>query len=403
MDDPIDVYGMEGIDDRSEKVSQLALFSVRDEPEDVWRSMPDYEQRALTPYRSVTVQFRTEHDYVAFKKLIGADKLREAGGLNTHNFWYPPIEPKKWSEKEWVSEVTDPPSIAPEAEDIDPEGVVIDAEERAYLEAGLPLVYEPVEGVLDLRPSDSLGPFLDRVARHKPTIDKEALATLARAQIRDEAINPLEPRWYKSLEERNPDYGIYADDLYIAEAWHCWASYSRKYLRFVRANREELFSDVSRIVDLGCGFGYTSRALKEIFPEAEVIGTQIEGTLQYRVAEMLGQEYGFRVATELEEVGAADLVFASEYFEHIEAPIDHLLNVIDAIEPSRLLIANAFGARAAGHFDNYRANPIASMFVIDHKTTAKLFRKTLRARGYGAIDTPAWNNRPRLWVKSEGY
>ena len=379
--DPVDVFEAEGVEDSRSTVEQLTLFSVKDKAEDIYRGFPEYEQRDLRPWRTVTVSIRSEADYLAFKKAIGADKLRMTGGLNSHNFWYPPNEPQNWSAKEWSSEIPETPSVTPEAEDLDPSGVVIDVE----------------EGLLDLRPSDSLGPFLERVARYKPTINTERLATLAKGQIKEEIVSPLEARWYESLEESRPDYGIYNDDLYIAEAWHCWASYSRKYLRFIRANKESLFSDVRRVVDLGCGFGYTTRALKEIFPEAEVVGTQLEGTLQHEVATGLGRDHGFTVAGSIRDIGAADLIFASEYFEHIEAPIAHLLDVLHETRPRRLVIANAFGTRAAGHFLEYLPRPYTTYFGLSGKQVAKLFRETLRRRGYEPTETTAWNNRPRLW------
>lgn len=366
-----DVYGEAASGAEKEEIEQLKLFTVRDEPEDVWQGLPEFEQRDLTPWRVVTVQFRSEADFLEFKKKIGADKKRQAGGLNSHNFWYPPIEPFVWKEKEWATA---------------PEGV-------GALDSA-----DSIPALLDIKPKDSLIGFLDLISEHSPSADTALLKDLAIGQIKGEMASPLEGRWYDSIYRGAPDYTIYADDLYIAEAWHCWASYSRKYLRFIRDNRADLFSGVRSVLDLGCGFGYTTRALKEVFKNAEVTGTQLSGTLQSQVATRIGKEFDFTIVDSAEEAGAADLLFASEYFEHIEAPIAHLVDVLNIANPRIIVVANAFGTRAAGHFIEYKYGAER----VSGKKAAGIFRDTLRARGYRAAKTNAWNNRPRVWVREEG-
>ena len=117
MSDFEDVYDVTGFDTGEDEAEQMRLFTVRDEPEDVWSGLPEFEQRKLTPWRVVTVQLKCEADLIAFKKAIGADKMRQAGGLNSHNFWYPPIEPISWKDKEWAGVPDeDPPTEAVEEE-----------------------------------------------------------------------------------------------------------------------------------------------------------------------------------------------------------------------------------------------------------------------------------------------
>lgn len=45
--------------------------------------------------------------------------------------------------------------------------------------------------------------------------------------------------------------------------------------------------------------------------------------------------------------------FASEYFEHHELPVKHLIELLEVSHPRLLVIANSFGARSIGHFDSY--------------------------------------------------
>lgn len=215
----------------------------------------------------------------------------------------------------------------------------------------------------------------------------------------------LEKQWYKSLrEDSSPDYSIYDFDLYLAEAWACWAVYSRKYLlelpKFKFLEPYGVAGDmqpVNKIVDLGCGIGYSTAGLKRIFPDAEVVGTNLPNTKQYAVAESVGKVVGFSMVATPQQAGKADAVFASEYFEHFDRPIDHLIEVLEAIQPRTLLIANAFGPDAPGHFDYYMVNNEK----LDPKQTGKAFAKTLKDYGYEKVKTKFWNNRPNYWRKSK--
>ena len=83
---------------------QLTMFEVRDEPEDVWRGLPTFEQRDLSPYRSVTVHIMTAKAFEEFKRAIGATGRRSAGGMNSLSFYYPPEDAKDWQRGEWVSD-----------------------------------------------------------------------------------------------------------------------------------------------------------------------------------------------------------------------------------------------------------------------------------------------------------
>src|SRR5690349_16232207 len=81
------------------------------------------------------------------------------------------------------------------------------------------------------------------------------------------ALDDLERRWYASLGAGAPDFSVYDSDLYIAEVWACWAVYSRRYLRGLAGVRGTL-GHVGNAVDLGCGIGLTTGALKQVLPRA---------------------------------------------------------------------------------------------------------------------------------------
>lgn len=267
--------------------------------------------------------------------------------------------------------------------------------------------------ILRTRPSTALKRFLyeceelggidvDLVSRvAKTTI--EYLGSKASIRSAMSPTQELERRWYEALDRGIRDYGVYDSDLYLADLWACWVVYSRqRILSCQKATSLEPagvladVGDVSRVVDLGCGFGYTTASWKEIYPEADVVGTNLDG-LQWRLAARNATRYAFRLVHTVEEIDArADLVFASEYFEHFERPVDHLNEVLDALAPRALLIANAFGTRSIGHFYEYDVDGK----LLDGKATSRRFNDALRGRGYEKVRTNLWNARPAYWRRA---
>lgn len=204
-------------------------------------------------------------------------------------------------------------------------------------------------------------------------------------------------RWYESLAAGSPDFGVYADEDCLAEMWSCWSVYSRKYLRQIRKDILPTISGIEEVVDLGCGVGYTTSALVEMFPEARVFGTNFPGTVQTKLAQRLGDERGFSVVDDVSVIRSADLVFASEYFEHIEAPIDHLREVLVGLSPRHIFVANAFGTRSVGHFERY----LSDGKLVSPKTIKRAFVGELVAHNYERVKTGFWNDRPRYWRRRE--
>jgi len=214
----------------------------------------------------------------------------------------------------------------------------------------------------------------------------------------------LENLWYKSLENNNPDFNLYDHDYYLSELWACWRVYSRKYIMAI-SDRKSLFDTsikkdlekVKNIVDLGCGIGYTSAALKLTFPNSNVIGTNIEFTKQSKFIEVIKNKYQFDICYEIDNISKdIDLIFASEYFEHIQYPIYHLHEIVRKLSPRYFLIANSFNTRAIGHFNIYADKHGA--FITNDKIS-RIFNREMRSLGYEKIKTRLWNNRPTYWKR----
>lgn len=221
----------------------------------------------------------------------------------------------------------------------------------------------------------------------------------------------LEKHWYASLKAGTPDYSVYADQYLLSDIWACWSVYSRKYLLSMQKeivcdppeNRSEIAlidrSRVKSVIDLGCGFGYTTAALKELFPKAEVYGTQFKDCCQWKLAEAIGKERGFSLVTGVSKINKQiDLVFASEYFEHIEKPIEHLLEILTICKPKYILTASAFGTTSLGHFHEYIY--AEGCRKRSGKEISRIFNQVLRSAGYTQQSTGCWNNRPAYWKKT---
>jgi SAM-dependent methyltransferase len=227
-------------------------------------------------------------------------------------------------------------------------------------------------------------------------------ATLTQSDINDTKIyDDIIDQWYNSLKT-NPDYSVYSLPNYIIDLWMCWKYSSRPTIMKLHRkptgiSAAESFGKINKIVDLGSGIGYTSALLRSYWPDAEIIGTNIPGTFQYKIAEVLGKQHNFSMVEKLEDVGNDnDIVFASEYFEHFQSPIEHLEEVITTLKPKFLITANAFTYDAIGHFDEY----LVDGKPIEDKKMNKLFTKKANELGYTRYHMKMFNDRPVIWVRN---
>jgi SAM-dependent methyltransferase len=222
-------------------------------------------------------------------------------------------------------------------------------------------------------------------------------------------IKSLQDKWYKSLMFDNPDFSVYDDAYYLADCWACWKIYSRKYLKSIADSKALGFKDSHRnyhnarsvvddigeirsVVDVGCGIGYSTLAIKEIFPMANVYGTNIDGTKQWDLCKKLGVE----LRADIEEISQADLVVAFEYFEHFQDPVEHLKQIVETLQPKYFLIASSFGTTSIGHFISQKYNNK----IVVSKGFGRIFNRELRKMGYTQQPTNIYNHKPSYWEKT---
>lgn len=266
--------------------------------------------------------------------------------------------------------------------------------------------------MLDKIRKEDLEEYMEFCERHIPDFNKEDMIEYTKKCLKYYNGNKtlkeelrgsqhLETRWYESLDEGKPDFSVYDDHFFLCEAWCCWKIYSRNYLRKMLMSGivdDMKSSGINSIVDIGCGFGYTTCGLKELFPECKVYGTNLENTYQFRIATELKETHDFELTTDIHKIGhQVDMVFASEYFEHIENAIEHLEDIIKTLQPKYFIIANSFNAISVGHFRTFYYNGEG----LDGKKTSRRFNKFLRDNGYVKQDFNVWNNRPTYWKKEE--
>jgi len=254
--------------------------------------------------------------------------------------------------------------------------------------------------VLKVKPREALKEFVNDINNIRGV--DETLHPLIEKQIKnyrkltDE--NPLEymkDKWFNSIKDNNNniDYSVYADKNYCIDAWACWIMYSRIYLRLIDKS-SDMFENINSILDLGNGIGKTTCALTEIWPNAKVTATNLKNTEQWIMNKELQKKYNYDLVEDSAGLGHLDLVFASEYFEHILEPIKHLDEIIENNTPNYMVVANSFGTVGIGHFYKYHVDGE----IIDWKKIGRLFINRMRFHGYESIGN-FWNNTPNVWKK----
>lgn len=215
------------------------------------------------------------------------------------------------------------------------------------------------------------------------------------------SLDKLQSIWY----DNNYDFSVYDNDYYLAEAFRCWKDYSCRYLKLLRRfvkNNLDMFNDVSSVVDIGCGIAYSTIALKCIFPNATVFGTNLSSTLQYKLDKLVTSSMDCIIVDGNLNANSGkhcDVLFASEFFEHIHNPIDELSNLINVYTPHYIIFANTFNQPAIGHFKEY----FYGSQKLCGKQVGRLFSKTLKEHGYIKVDTDFYNCRPNIYIKPKSH
>lgn len=206
--------------------------------------------------------------------------------------------------------------------------------------------------------------------------------------------------WHKSVLKKwndNNDYSVYNDEYYFCEVWFSWSKYAKKYINQIIKSEytNNILKNSNSCLDLGNGLGFSTIFLKQQFSNLKVYGSNIKDTTQWEYNLQNTSKYGYEMIDNLNELDNIDIIFASEYFEHIHNPIEHLKEVLK-LNPKMLVIANSFNTIAIGHFKEY----IIDNEKINEKCVSRKFNKYLRDNGYTAMKLKFWNNRPAVWVKN---
>jgi len=211
--------------------------------------------------------------------------------------------------------------------------------------------------------------------------------------------------WYNSLDAGKANFNLYNHEYYFVDLWICWKEYSRNYLKAITKHNSldaetsiySYLKNIKTVADLGCGLGLTTSGLKQIFKSARVIGTNIKDTKQFAFCEYMSKKYDFEIETHYNKLPKIDLLFASEYYEHIYECLDEIDVILKTKTPRYLYIANSFNTVSYGHFRKYKA--FNNDAQIGQKEISKIFNNTLKLNGYRKIKTKLWNNKPMLWEK----
>lgn len=225
-------------------------------------------------------------------------------------------------------------------------------------------------------------------------IDKSKAKSLLKS---GELFARLTDEWYEKIRvnQLNEAYRVYDDEYYFVDIFNCYATYSREYIkRIKKSSAYDMLNECKTLVDIGCGISYSTCALKQLFPHLEAYAINLRNTKQWSFCEQMSERFDFRLIESVHEIGKqTDIVFASEYFEHIENPTKHFQEIVDSILPKYFVIANAFNTHSIGHYETYKYDTR----LIDQSKISKMFNDYIKESGYENVDCKIWNSKPTIW------
>ena len=217
----------------------------------------------------------------------------------------------------------------------------------------------------------------------------------------DKIFLELSNKWYDDLEHQDTRniYEVYNHDYYFIDIFNCFVTYSRDYIkRIIKSSHFSELKDAKVIVDIGCGISYSTCLLKQIFPEAKVYAINLKDTKQWKFCEIMAQRIGFNLIESINDIPEqVDILWASEYFEHIYNPIQHVDDIINTLKPKHMIIAKPVNTWGMGHFTKYDVYGT----TVNQDKISKIFNQHLESKEYQKIKCGIWNNKPIVWKRND--
>lgn len=262
------------------------------------------------------------------------------------------------------------------------------------------MIVESAEDILDQIHKDDFIRLVD-LAQQFENVPKDFL--IQQYETGNEVLTQLQDLWVESLKKGSPDYSVYTNPAYLNESFVCWKQYARRYIRLLQKYLTTPSCVIDKdkihtILDLGCGCAYSTVGLKAVFENACVVGTNLRGTLQFKIDEAVTDNIdGCSMLNETDTLTlpSVDMIFASEFFEHLTEPIDLLAALLDTYNPEYIVFANTFTRMSIGHFYSYAYDG----HVYEGKEITRIFGTYLRKHGYVRVHTGFFNGRPQIYYK----
>ena len=217
----------------------------------------------------------------------------------------------------------------------------------------------------------------------------------------DEIFRKLSEKWYDDIKHENTRniYDIYNHDYYFIDVFNCFVIYSRNYIkRLIKSSYFAELRNAKVVVDIGCGISYSTCLLKQIFSEAKVYAINLKDTKQWAFCKIMSERNGFHLVESIDEIKeSVDILWASEYFEHIKNPIDHVDDIIRKLNPKHMIIANSFNTWGMGHFEHYK---VPGNKIVKQDEINGMFNRFLLKKQYEKIKCDLWNDIPLVWKRN---
>lgn len=125
----------------------------------------------------------------------------------------------------------------------------------------------------------------------------------------------------------------------------------------------------TRILDVGCGSGMSTLALKNRFPEAEIIGVDLSAAMLENAKKLLSDVQWIQrdCSESLEDLGQFDLVFSNAFLQWLPDQEKFIKNIRNCIKENGML------AMQIPNFENMRIAGIIRETAEDFDTNGSIF------------------------------